>query len=238
MVTTKKKSIVDIDELEEKMYDEMYESARLQEATETIQYAIELAKKSMDETFAKHPDECHEIIKIMDNYRELVLGDKIQWNEENYGLFSKSNEICDILYDIAFLLACSKYKTARILLRKWLELVVVSMYYDTIGKDEHNKKGESYRQLWLEAADMGSSGFTPKLDKLKSKKIFEACDFDAIKKIYKDLSLYVHNEGQINFLMGIYYNEEQFNEIYSIITQIRLLTEKIITCNYMNVNKS
>lgn len=136
MVTTKKNSFDDIDEFDEKMYDEMYEWASLQEAKGIIQYAIELAKKSMDETFAKHPEECKEIIKIMDKYRDLILSDKIQWDEEKLCLFFKSNEISDTLYDIAFLLVCSKYKTVRILLRKWLELVVVSMYYDTVGKDD------------------------------------------------------------------------------------------------------
>lgn len=105
-------------------YRRSYEDWKLEEAGKgLIEKSIELADKSMDETFEKHLNECKEIFEIIEKYTKLI---EINYNnfEDVECFYSKLNEICDTLYDIFVLITTSKYKTSRILLRKWLELVL------------------------------------------------------------------------------------------------------------------
>lgn len=182
---------------------------------ERFQMSIDLAKKSMDETYEKHLEDCKFIIDLCDKYYDLIWD-----NNDNFKcLKSKLSEISLTLWDTSFLIISAKYKTSRILLRKWLELVVCSIYFDTIEKEDKNKK------MWIDVDDMGHTSFYKKLKKVSD-------DADSINAIYKELSLYVHNEGKPSYFRDGFYDIKEFNDIYSEINRIQSKMEKMIEKNY------
>lgn len=193
---------------------EMYEYEMVGRFTERI---FELAIDSRDEIIQKHSQECKRMIETMNKYE---CNRKV-WNTLDINcLFSKLNEITEILSDCYFLLLSGRYNTARMTLRKWIELVVISVYFDTTEIDDPDKI------KFLKVEDMKSLGFGKKLFDLKN-----ISSSDEIMKLYKKLSLYVHNEGkELGQFLPFYYKEE-FEDIYLIINEIQLLLEKMILEN-------
>lgn len=194
-----------------------YENWKLEEAGKgRVELSIQMAKKSMDETYEKHLKECKEIIDLSDKYYNLEM----QYDNDNVQcLYSRLSEIALTVYDMYFLIMSAKYKTAKILLRKWLELIVLSIYFDTVETDEKKK------QMWINVDNMKYLSFNKKLHKVSD-------NADSIATTYEKLSLYAHNEGKRwNFTDG-FYDKKEFNDIYSEITQIQLEIEKMIEKNY------
>lgn len=197
------------------------EMAENEEARGITEKIFELAKKAMDETFQKHPEKCKRIIEIIEKYD----CNRTQWNTlELECLFFKLNEIYENLDNFYFLLVSAKYNSARILLRKWIEIVVISIYFDTTGKND------PYRKKFLEVEQMEYVGFSKKLKKLSH----TSCNND-INRLYQELSLYTHNEGKKFGQFFPFYYEDEFKNIYSKMNEIQLLIEKMITDN-CNIN--
>ncbi len=205
-----------VDEFDE-YEDYRYHQAEIEEAKGITEKIFELAKKSMDETFQKHPEECKRVIEIIEKYdctRTHFSTLDIEC------LFFKLNEISDTLYDFYFLLVSARYNSARILLRKWIEIVVISIYFDTKGKND------AHRTQFLKVLQTENVGFSYKLGKLSD----TSCNED-IKRLYKELSLYIHNEGKEGGQLLPVYLEKEFIDIYSKSNEIQLLVEKIILNN-------
>lgn len=215
MVTKNEPQTELIEEEIDRSYAYQFEVFGNEEARELAERTIELAKKSMDETYQKHPEKCKRIIEIMEKYNCT----QAQWNTIEFGgLLSKLNEIYETLDDIFFLLISAKYKTARILLRKWIELVVISIYFDTINHTD--------REKFIDVEQM-KLGFTKKL-----KELSDNSDRDAIISLYQELSLYTHNEGKKYGSLLPFYYEDEFMDVYSKINEIQLFIEKLIVKNY------
>lgn len=193
---------------------EMYEYEVVGRFTERI---FELAIDSRDEIIQKHSQECKGMIEIMNKYD---CSRKV-WNTLDIEcLFFKLNEITETLLDFYFLLLSGRYNTARMTLRKWIELVVISIYFDTAGIDDPDKI------KFLDVEDMKSPRFSERLYKLP-----HTSSSDEIKRLYKELSLYVHNEGTKLGQFLPFYDKKEFENIYSIINEIQLLMEKMILEN-------
>lgn len=207
----------EIDRYEEEYSEKqikMYEYEVVDRFTERM---FELAIDSRDETIKKHSPECKRIIEIMNKYdctRKV-------WNTlEIECLFFKLNEITETLLDSYFLILLGRYNTARMTLRKWIELVVISTYFDTAGINDSNK------QKFLDVEDMKSMGFGSKLYKLP-----HTSSSDDIMRLYKELSLYVHNEGTKLGQFLPFYNKNEFEDIYFKMNEIQVLIEKMIVEN-------
>ena len=212
----KEKKQLSTEEIEKLIEDAQYEDWKLEKAGKgRVELSIDLAKKSMNETYDKKLKECTVIIDLCEKYYNLVQYD----NTDSKCLHSKLIEIFDTMYDMFFLIMSAKYKTAKILIRKWLELVVLSIYFDTM------EKNDTVKEMWINVDDMGSLGFYTKLKQLSD-------NADSIYKTYKKLSLYAHNEGEKWKFPTDCYDEKEFNEIYSEIAQIQLEIEKMIEKNY------
>ena len=192
-------------------------------AREKTLEVFQLAKNSMNKTFQKHPEECTIILDIKEKYYcNRKVWKNLNVLENSDCLFLKLNDIYDLFGHIYLLLLSGRYNIPRILLRKWIELVVISIYFDTVGK------GDPKRDKFLKVEDMKSPGFTHKLKKLQG----GSCN-DDILKLYQKLSLYTHNEGKKYGQSSLAYNEKEFEEVYSAIIDIQSYLEKII---YKNCN--
>ncbi len=213
----------DSDRLEDELLEEYWiEMAENEEARGLTERTFELAKKAMDETFQKHPEKCKRIIEIIEKYDCT----RTQWNTiEIECLLFKLSEIYETLHDFYFILVSAKYNSARILLRKWIELIVVSIYFDTTGKNDSN------RQKFLDAQQIGYSLFSKSLKKLQCNSINK----DKIKILYQKLSLYTHNEGEICGQFLPFYHEKEFKDIYLQLNDIQSLMERMIADKY-NIN--
>ncbi|MBN2488585.1 MAG: hypothetical protein JXA98_06110 [Methanosarcinaceae archaeon] len=204
---------------EQEWYEEQSEIHDSEVVRSFTERTFELAIASRDEIIKNHLQECKRIIEIIDMY-DSYQKENVWISPEIECLSSKLNEINETLCDSYFLLLSARYNTARMTLRKWIELVVISIYFDTTGKNESN------RQKFLDVEDMNSPGFTDKLKKLE----YTSCN-DEIKSLYKKLSLYVHNEGRMFGQPLPFYYKKEFEDIYSIINEIQPLMEKMILKN-------
>ena len=217
MTTENEQSDESIDDEFNRFENYQIDMAENEEAKGMTDKTFELAKKSMDEAFQKHPEKCKRILEIIEKYDCSGA----QWN--NLGtecLFAKLNEIFDTLNDFYYLLVSAKYNSARILLRKWIELVVLSIYFDTTGTIDHKRKE------FLEVQQIGYSLFNKKIKKLQDK----TCNTE-IMNLYKELSLYVHNEGKSFGQFLPFYHEDEFIDISKKVNEIQSLMEIMIRPN-------
>ncbi|NJD54426.1 MAG: hypothetical protein FIB07_16375 [Candidatus Methanoperedens sp.] len=224
-MTFKKEQISDeeLEFIDWQIEDEQHKKELNEAVNADLKKEIERVKKSMDETIEEKPDECQRIMGIIGGYTHLISFplDKEQLKYDC--LPYKLNEINDTLEDMFLLLISAKYKTSRILLRKWLELVVVSIYCDT-----NPLADKDFTKKWMNVEDVGGLNFTDKLRKVSSN------DFDAILRIYKELSIYTHNEGKRGE-WDFSYNEKEFNDIFSKINQLQSYIEKMIKNKYSGI---
>ena len=190
-------------------------------ARENTLRVFELAKNSMNETLQKHPQECGVIIDIRDNYNcNLEVWKNLHVMVKFECLFLKLNEIYDILDHLYFLLMSARYNVTRILLRKWIEIVLFSVYFDTSGKKDNPK------DKFLEVDQMYYFPFTKKIKQLP-----DISFNNEIVGLYQELSLYAHNEGEKYGQSHLLYNENEFMEVYSKTTEIESHLKKIIDKN-------
>lgn len=184
---------------------------------------FELAKDSMNETLQKHPQECGIIIDIRDRYNcNLGTWKNLHVMTEFECLFLKLNEIYDIIDHLYFLLMSARYNVTRILLRKWIEMVLFSVYFDTAGKNDVLK------DKFIDVNQMFYFPFNRKIKHLP-----DTSFNDKIEKLYQELSLYAHNEGEKYGQSFLSYYENEFIEVHSKTIEIQSYLEKII---YKNCN--
>ena len=209
------------DDVNDEFYDYQIEMFENRFARENTLRDFELAKNSMNKAFQKHPEECRIIIDIRERYNcNLEVWKNSQVLVEFKCLFLKLNEIYDILDHLYFLLMSARYNVTRILLRKWIEIVLFSVYFDTSGKSD---------PLKVKFLNVDQMFYFPFMRKIK--KLSDITFNNEIIKLYQELSLYAHNEGEKHGQCFLLYNEDEFIEVYSKTTEIQSYLEKIIDKN-------
>lgn len=128
-------------------------------------------------------------------------------------------------------------KTNFLILKLNDEETKVNLQFDDGRTDEFIAESENgerkiykkYKQMWIDVNDMSSPNFKSKLDQVSD-------DANLIySKIYKKLSLYGHNEGRKYNWSLPFYDEKEFNDIYSEITRIQSKIKKMVEKNYKEV---
>jgi len=209
------------DDENDELNDSEIEMLEYRFARENTLRVFELAKKSMNVTLQKHPQECAIIIDMRDNYNcNLEVWKNVHVIVEFECLFMKLNEIYNILDHLYFLLLSARYNVTRILLRKWIEIVLFSIYFDTSGKND------TLKDKFLYVDQMYRFPFTKKIKHLP-----DTSFNNEIVKLYQELSLYTHNEGEKYGQSSLLYNENEFIEVYSKTTEIQSYLNKIIDKN-------
>lgn len=214
------------EELEQYHYDEIFSIFK-----NSLENSKNISKETLDNNFS----DIEELIKIISKYEMwLFNSDTYPYKMEKTQSFSiKLSEIIATLNDILFLLIIGMYNASRVLIRKFMELSISSVYMD--AKETRDK----IKKLWINSEDIWDKvTFDKKLtlgNRIKEVSNFNSKIHDRVKQIYKELSMYVHNEGKNN--LYLLYDKDQFLEIFKIICEVDELIQKILNENYKNMKK-
>ncbi len=210
-----------------------YEREKFDEVIQGYANSNKRAYSIQEETFSNKETELYHIIQIFYN-QSIVL--------ESYlfaaclTLFDTLEQTMSDLESSAFLAVHGKYEPAMGLLRRYLDTVLCSLYYDSELLKLAINKGVAHREFlefsakkerWLETSfPMRFSGHESVLSKLfegDTDRIAKSVDIPnlsgsyqkSVERVYYDLSKYVHyggKKGDITFGIFQTYNEEKFKK--------------------------
>lgn len=229
--------------------EEHYHKLILNEIDETVKHYLNYLESSHDakiETLEKKTTTVYDAISLVNDYLGYYSAYSIMSCEI---LSDISSEISDDIDTSIFLSIHGKYKPANALLRRWLEINIIALYYDS-ELHKYNKTTKKFQDTqkkgynWL--SDPHHKKFTgnefgilttlidPDTDYiatelLREKTYFKKTTFKKyVVDLYDELSKYVHYGGMKLFLGDIddlhfdfaKFNDKFFNEWYLRLTQI------------------
>lgn len=245
----------DMDEKEIKHYEEIYYQF-IQDYYHDLDSAFESWIKQSADVLAESKEKKSDSIYIV---TQMII-----FQGSLFRIFLDSKSDCtvevfeDIEYDIKssfFLALHGRYNSAIALLRRWLETILTSIYFDTeLNKVNHNSQDfsilEAKKNRWLSGnqhgAISGSNGVIAKLLDTTTAQISQIYDQkinfeEMVSKIYKNLCNFVHFGGIMagnDLALGYSeFNDKRFDEWFVLFCKIYEISIVISSLKYTDFFK-
>lgn len=237
----------------EKLY-EQYVQEYIDSAVEGYVSYLKTAYKSQEKTSLNMKNEIYTILKIVQNQSEIM--DAYQ-KSNCFTLLDVIDEVIQDIESSLFLAMHGRYRPAMALLRRWLETMLVALYFDAELR-KYYKSSRTYeavrqkRDKWINKPRRirftGESGIVEKLidpdtDYVAGETLrrttahFKKSLFRKyVEELYQKLSKFVHYGGmrpmdEILTLEFAEYNENRFKEWYTRFNQVYEI------CNLLTIIK-